>query len=120
MIEVISDFLRIIFLIPLYFPSLAIIYIFSYFVGSIPFAFLLTKIFGFGDIRKIGSGNIGATNVLRTGNKLLAFSVLIFDILKGFLLIFILKNYFFALIIDFDQITYQPTISPTSCVLLVF
>ena len=57
----------------------------SYFIGSIPFAYILTKIFGYGDIRKIGSGNIGATNVLRTGKKSLAISVLILDIAKGFL-----------------------------------
>ena len=46
--------------------------LFSYFSGSIPFGLILSKIFGKIDIRKIGSGNIGATNVLRTGNKLLA------------------------------------------------
>jgi len=57
----------------------------SYFIGSIPFAYILTKILGYGDIRKIGSGNIGATNVLRTGKKSLAITVLLLDILKGFL-----------------------------------
>ena len=57
----------------------------SYFVGSIPFAYILTKIFGYGDIRKIGSGNVGATNVLRTGRKNLAIAVLLLDIIKGFL-----------------------------------
>ena len=55
----------------------------SYFAGSIPFGLLLTKIFGNLDIRKIGSGNIGATNVLRTGNKSLAIITLILDMLKG-------------------------------------
>ena len=65
-----------------------------YFIGSLPFALLLTKIFGFGDIRKIGSGNIGATNVLRTGNKYLAFFVLCLDIIKGFIPFFILQIYF--------------------------
>ena len=59
--------------------------LFSYLVGSIPFAFILTKIFGYGDVRNIGSGNVGATNVLRTGKKSLAITVLFFDILKGFL-----------------------------------
>ena len=59
--------------------------IISYFIGSIPFAYLLTKFFGYGDIRKIGSGNVGATNVLRTGKKSLAIIVLILDITKGFL-----------------------------------
>ena len=60
-------------------------------MGSIPFALLIPKIFGHGDIRNIGSGNVGATNVLRTGNKFLAFLVLCLDVLKG-LLPFILLN----------------------------
>ena len=70
--------------------SLLFIIIF-YLMGSIPFAFLVPKVFGHGDIRNIGSGNVGATNVLRTGNKFLAFLVLFLDILKG-LLPFILLN----------------------------
>ena len=53
----------------------------------------MTKLFGFGDVRNIGSGNVGATNVLRTGKKELAFIVLLFDILKGFLPLIILKKY---------------------------
>jgi glycerol-3-phosphate acyltransferase PlsY len=57
--------------------------ILGYLIGSIPFGLLLPRLFGFGDIRKIGSGNIGATNVLRTGNKFLALSVLILDSGKG-------------------------------------
>ena len=57
----------------------------SYLIGSIPFAYILTKILGYGDIRKIGSGNIGATNVLRTGKKTLAIIVLLLDVFKGFL-----------------------------------
>ena len=56
----------------------------SYLLGSIPFAYILTLILGYEDIRKIGSGNVGATNVLRTGNKNLAIAVLALDILKGF------------------------------------
>ena len=64
-----------------------------YLIGSIPFAYILTKLLGFGDIRNIGSGNVGATNVLRTGNKILAFIVLLLDILKGFLPLIILKTY---------------------------
>ena len=62
-----------------------------YLVGSIPFALLIPKFFGHGDIRDIGSGNVGATNVLRTGNKFLAFAVLCLDVLKG-LFPFILLN----------------------------
>ena len=65
-----------------------------YFFGSIPFAYILPKIFGLGDIRKLGSGNVGATNVLRAGNKLLAIIVLAFDIIKGFTPLFVLKNYY--------------------------
>ena len=77
--------------------SLSINFIFImlfYFIGSIPFALILTKLFGLGDIRNIGSGNVGATNVLRTGNKYLAFGVLCLDVLKG-LIPFILLNSFF-------------------------
>jgi len=55
----------------------------SYLMGSIPFGFILTKIFLKKDIRKIGSGNIGATNALRTGNKIIGYSTLILDILKA-------------------------------------
>ena len=64
-----------------------------YIIGSIPFAFILNKIFGKGDIRNIGSGNVGATNVLRTGKKTLALIVLIFDILKGYLPTFYIMNF---------------------------
>ena len=61
------------------------IFFLSYIAGSIPFGLLITKILGFEDIRKIGSGNIGATNVLRTGNKKIAILVLILDLLKCYL-----------------------------------
>ena len=57
--------------------------IISYFMGSIPFGFILTKIFLKKDIREIGSGNIGATNALRTGNKTIGYSTLVLDILKA-------------------------------------
>jgi glycerol-3-phosphate acyltransferase PlsY len=56
----------------------------GYLVGSIPFGLLLAKAAGKGDIRQIGSGNIGATNVLRTGSKVLAAAVLLLDLGKGF------------------------------------
>ena len=55
----------------------------SYLLGSVPFGLMLTKIAGMGDIRNIGSGNIGATNVLRTGNKALALTTLLLDGGKG-------------------------------------
>ena len=56
----------------------------GYAIGSIPFGLLLTRAAGMGDVRNIGSGNIGATNVLRTGNKGLAAATLLLDLLKGF------------------------------------
>ena len=66
----------------------------SYLMGSIPFGFILTKIFLKKDIREIGSGNIGATNALRTGNKLIGYSTLILDILKAIIpVIYVKMNY---------------------------
>ena len=73
--------------------NISLIIIF-YIIGSLPFALILTKLSGFGDIRNIGSGNVGATNVLRTGNKYLAFIVLSLDIIKGFIPLIILQVYF--------------------------
>jgi glycerol-3-phosphate acyltransferase PlsY len=64
-------------------PEAAAALVFGYLCGSIPFGFLLTRLAGTPDIRSIGSGNIGATNVLRTGNKALAAATLAGDILKG-------------------------------------
>ena len=66
----------------------------SYLIGSIPFGYLLTKIFLKKDIREIGSGNIGATNALRTGNKSIAYSTLIFDILKAVAPVIYVKIFF--------------------------
>jgi len=74
--------------------DLTLIILISYLMGSIPFGFLLTKFFLKKDIRKIGSGNIGATNVLRTGNKIIGYSTLILDILKGVIPIIIIKLIF--------------------------
>tara|TARA_B110000014_G_C20047005_1_gene544474 strand:- start:73 stop:690 length:618 start_codon:yes stop_codon:yes gene_type:complete len=71
-----------------------IIISFSYICGSIPFGLILTKFFSGQDVRKIGSGNIGATNVLRTGKKFLALSTLILDILKGYIPVIIVQEYF--------------------------
>ncbi len=62
---------------------LALAALIGYLFGSIPFGLLLTRMAGLGDVRKIGSGNIGATNVLRTGNKKLAAATLLLDALKG-------------------------------------
>tara|TARA_B100001996_G_C18458450_1_gene515110 strand:- start:130 stop:708 length:579 start_codon:yes stop_codon:yes gene_type:complete len=74
--------------------ELFIIIFCSYIAGSIPFGFILTKFFLGKDIRTIGSGNIGATNTLRTGNKLLGYSTLTLDILKAIMPILIVKIYF--------------------------
>ena len=63
----------------------------SYFLGSIPFGFILTKIFLKKDIRNIGSGNIGATNALRTGNKTLGYATLLLDITKAVLPVLYIK-----------------------------
>ena len=68
--------------------------IISYFFGSIPFGFILSKFFLKIDIRKIGSGNIGATNALRTGNKLIAYSTLILDIMKAVIPVLYIKYYY--------------------------
>ncbi|QCL95331.1 glycerol-3-phosphate 1-O-acyltransferase PlsY [Agrobacterium tumefaciens] len=62
---------------------LALSALIGYLCGSIPFGLILTRMAGLGDVRKIGSGNIGATNVLRTGNKKLAAATLLLDALKG-------------------------------------
>ena len=71
--------------------ELFLIILVSYLFGSIPFGLLLTKIFLKKDIREIGSGNIGATNVLRAGNKVLGYSTLVLDILKAVLPILYIK-----------------------------
>ena len=71
-----------------------IVCITSYLMGSIPFGLILTKIFLNKDIREMGSGNIGATNALRTGNKLIGYSTLIFDIAKAVVpVIYVKINY---------------------------
>ena len=63
--------------------SIFVVFLFSYLLGSIPFGLLLARVAGLGDIRSIGSGNIGATNVLRTGNKKIAALTLLLDGVKG-------------------------------------
>ena len=64
-------------------PALILCAALSYLLGSIPFGLVLTRLAGYGDIRAIGSGNIGATNVLRTGNKMLALLTVVLDCGKG-------------------------------------
>ncbi len=67
----------------------------AYLLGSIPFGLLLTRAFGLGDVRNIGSGNIGATNVMRTGKKGLGVAVLLLDLGKGFAAVW-LTHYFYS------------------------
>ena len=71
-----------------------IIIIISYLLGSIPFGFIFTKIFLNKDIRKVGSGNIGATNALRTGNKSIGYATLISDILKAVIPVIFITIYY--------------------------
>ena len=78
--------------------NLIIVALYSYLLGSIPFGLVLTKIFLKKDIREIGSGNIGTTNVLRTGKKSLAVTTLMLDLLKGYFSIIITFTYFENLI----------------------
>ena len=75
-----------------------LVFIYSYFLGSIPFGLIITKIFLKKDIRKLGSGNIGTTNVLRTGKKSLAVATLFFDNLKGYISVIISLTYFSDLV----------------------
>jgi len=70
-----------------------LVVVFSYLLGSIPFGLLLTRAAGLGDIRSIGSGNIGATNVLRTGKKALAAATLLLDGLKGALAVLLGQHF---------------------------
>ncbi len=73
--------------------EIIILSLFSYILGSIPFGLILTKAFLKKDVRKIGSGNIGATNVLRTGNRILALLTLVLDIGKGYFVVKISSIY---------------------------
>ena len=68
-------------------------FVIGYLFGSIPFGLILTRLAGTGDLRAIGSGNIGATNVLRTGRKGLAAATLLLDMLKGTVAVIIVGNY---------------------------
>ena len=78
--------------------EIIIVLFYSYFLGSIPFGLIITKIFLNQDIRNVGSGNIGTTNVLRTGKKSLAIATLAFDILKGYVSVVVALKYFNDLI----------------------
>ena len=84
--------------------ELILIILVSYLLGSIPFGLILTKIFLKKDIREIGSGNIGATNVLRTGNKLIGYLTLILDVLKAVIPVIYIK-------INFPELVYISSLS---------
>ena len=73
-------------------PTLALLL--GYLLGSIPFGVVLTRLFGAGDLRQIGSGNIGATNVLRTGRKGLAAATLLLDAAKGAVAVLVVERLF--------------------------
>ena len=87
--------------------SVFLVACFSYGLGSIPFGLILTKMAGAGDIRQIGSGNIGATNVLRTGNKKLAIATLIFDASKGVGVVWLISH------------ATTPALTALACILVV-
>ena len=73
------------------YSALALVAVLSYLLGSVPFGIVMARLFGLGDLRKIGSGNIGATNVLRTGNKLAALLTLVLDAGKGAIAVLIAR-----------------------------
>jgi acyl phosphate:glycerol-3-phosphate acyltransferase len=79
---------------PVYWLPFVIGLVIAYLIGSIPFGVILTRAGGAGDLRQIGSGNIGATNVLRTGRKGLALATLLLDALKGALPVWLAYRYF--------------------------
>jgi len=76
----------------------------SYLMGSIPFGLILTKVFLKKDIRKVGSGNIGATNVLRTGNKVIGYLTLVLDVLKAMIPVLYIK-------FNFPELVYISSLS---------
>ena len=92
--------------------DILIIVSYSYLLGSIPFGLIYSKIAGLGDVRNIGSGNIGATNVLRTGNKQVAAYTLLSDIAKGSIAVLITNKFFSEYILLSFLIVYLGHIFP--------
>ena len=88
-----SQFLHFFFLYLILSPYLIFYFLIGYLLGSIPFGLILTKLAGSGDIRTVGSGNIGATNVLRTGRKGLAIATLLGDMLKGAVAVVLVREF---------------------------
>ena len=92
--------------------EIILVIFYSYISGSIPFGLILTKKLDNVDIRKIGSGNIGATNVLRTGNKILAIVTLLLDVAKGYLPVLITQIYFYEFVHLSALVTFLAHIFP--------
>ena len=92
--------------------EIATVLLYSYILGSIPFGLIYTKIAGLGDVRSIGSGNIGATNVLRTGNKQIAAYTLLSDIGKGSIAVLITNKFYQDFILLSFLIVYLAHIFP--------
>ena len=92
--------------------EIATVLLYSYILGSIPFGLIYTKIAGLGDVRSIGSGNIGATNVLRTGNKQIAAYTLLSDIGKGSIVVLITNKFYQDFILLSFLIVYLAHIFP--------
>jgi glycerol-3-phosphate acyltransferase PlsY len=92
--------------------NITLVTFYSYILGSIPFGLILTKLAGLGDIRNIGSGNIGATNVLRTGNKFIAILTLLLDASKGAISVWITSKYFNNLVYYSSIIVFLAHIFP--------
>ena len=92
--------------------DILIIISYSYLLGSIPFGLIYSKIAGLGDVRNIGSGNIGATNVLRTGNKQVAAYTLLSDIAKGSIAVLITNKFFSEYVLLSFLIVYLGHIFP--------
>jgi glycerol-3-phosphate acyltransferase PlsY len=88
-----SELLKHFFVYLILLPELISFFLIGYLLGSIPFGLILTKLAGSGDIRNVGSGNIGATNVLRTGRKGLAVATLLGDMLKGTVAVLLVHQY---------------------------
>ena len=97
--------------------DLILVFLYSYLLGSIPFGLIVTKIFLKKDIRNIGSGNIGATNVLRTGKRSLAVLTLSFDVFKGYFSIFLTSIYFNDLV-DAQEYINLNGMNPLCCNIL--
>lgn len=82
-------------------------FVFAYLIGSFPTSYLFARTFKGIDIRKVGSGNAGATNVLRNVGKVPALVTLVIDILKGWMVVTIIANYFYSYNIDMDYDAYR-------------